>query len=73
MVSSYTANLAAFLTVESVSSPIKSAEDLKDCHDPEFKCPVQFGAKRGGSTVNFFKVKPNDNLTKTLQMPISGS
>lgn len=59
MVSSYTANLAAFLTVESVSSPIKSAEDLKDCGDPDFACPVQFGAKKGGSTLNFFKVFNN--------------
>lgn len=57
MVSSYTANLAAFLTVESVSSPIKSAEDLKDCHDPDKTCPVKFGAKRDGSTLNFFKVR----------------
>ena len=56
MVSSYTANLAAFLTVEDKSSPIKSAEDLKQCADPEYKCPVEFGAKRSGSTINFFKV-----------------
>ena len=28
MISSYTANLAAFLTVERMESPIESAEDL---------------------------------------------
>lgn len=55
IVSSYTANLAAFLTVESLKNVITSAESLKDCYkDPE-KCPVQFGAKKGGSTLNFFK------------------
>lgn len=56
MVSSYTANLAAFLTVESVKTIIKSAEDLKDCAKADFQCPVEFGAKRDGSTINFFKV-----------------
>ncbi|KAG4072066.1 hypothetical protein HA402_015565 [Bradysia odoriphaga] len=55
MVSSYTANLAAFLTVQSLTSLIKSAEDLKQCGNKDFECPVQFGAKRGGSTYNFFK------------------
>lgn len=50
MVSSYTANLAAFLTVEQVYSPVNSAEDLaKNSHG------VQYGAKVGGSTLNFFK------------------
>lgn len=56
MVSSYTANLAAFLTVDTVSPVIKSAEDLKDCYDPEKTCPVKFGAKLDGTTLNFFKV-----------------
>lgn len=48
LVSSYTANLAAFLTVESLSSPIESAEDLA-----EGKVP--FGAKGGGATFAFFR------------------
>lgn len=48
MVSSYTANLAAFLTVESVHSPINSAEDLQ-------KSKIPYGAKAGGSTYNFFE------------------
>lgn len=55
IVSSYTANLAAFLTVESLTSAINSAENLKDCYKSDDDCPVQFGAKRGGSTLNFFK------------------
>ncbi|XP_026481358.1 glutamate receptor ionotropic, kainate 3-like [Ctenocephalides felis] len=49
MVSSYTANLAAFLTVESVSSPINSAEDLAN------QKTIKYGAKRDGSTISFFK------------------
>lgn len=55
MVSSYTANLAAFLTIETLRSPIKSVEDLKYCGVPGHDCPVKFGAKVGGSTLNFFK------------------
>lgn len=49
MVSSYTANLAAFLTVESVHSPINSAEDLAN------QKVIKYGAKAGGSTFNFFQ------------------
>ncbi|XP_043279268.1 uncharacterized protein [Venturia canescens] len=50
IVSSYTANLAAFLVVETPVKTIKSAEDLADL-DGE----IQYGAKKGGSTFNFFK------------------
>lgn len=49
MVSSYTANLAAFLVVESVQPTIKNAEDLAS-RDGKIK----YGAKRGGSTAGFF-------------------
>lgn len=55
MVSSYTANLAAFLTVESLYSPLKNVEDLKDCGKQNIECPVKFGAKKTGSTINFFR------------------
>lgn len=55
MVSSYTANLAAFLTIENPFERIKSVDDLKDCGNPDFECPVKFGAKKGGATFNFFK------------------
>lgn len=51
MVSSYTANLAAFLTVESLSSPINSAKELADKNGE-----IPYGAKRDGSTLNFFRV-----------------
>ncbi|GIY33612.1 glutamate receptor ionotropic, kainate 2 [Caerostris extrusa] len=49
MVSSYTANLAAFLTVERLVSPIEGAEDLaKQSH-------IQYGCVDSGSTQFFFK------------------
>uniref|UniRef100_A0A336MCA3 CSON013411 protein n=1 Tax=Culicoides sonorensis TaxID=179676 RepID=A0A336MCA3_CULSO len=48
MVSSYTANLAAFLTVEQVATTINNADDLAHSNIP-------YGAKRDGSTINFFK------------------
>jgi len=51
LVSSYTANLAAFLTVESLVTPINDADDLS-----KNKGGVNYGAKIGGATFNFFKV-----------------
>lgn len=50
LISSYTANLAAFLTVERMVTPIKSAEDLAS------QTEVQYGTIRYGSTYEFFKV-----------------
>ncbi|KAJ8882449.1 hypothetical protein PR048_014257 [Dryococelus australis] len=50
MISSYTANLAAFLTVERMDSPIESAEDLAK------QTKIKYGALRGGSTASFFRV-----------------
>lgn len=50
MISSYTANLAAFLTVERMDSPIESAEDLAK------QTKIKYGALKGGSTVSFFRV-----------------
>ncbi|KAL3278738.1 hypothetical protein HHI36_016268 [Cryptolaemus montrouzieri] len=49
MISSYTANLAAFLTVERMDSPIESAEDLAK------QTKIKYGALRGGSTASFFR------------------
>lgn len=59
MVSSYTANLAAFLTIESTVTLIESVEDL-------FENPhnIPFGAKKGGSTLSFFRDSSNPNFTK---------
>ena len=50
LISSYTANLAAFLTVERMVSPIESAEDLAK------QTEIQYGAVEGGSTQEFFRV-----------------
>ncbi|KAK7071641.1 hypothetical protein SK128_027199 [Halocaridina rubra] len=48
MISSYTANLAAFLTVERMESPIESAEDLAK------QTKIKYGSMYGGSTYTFF-------------------
>lgn len=49
MISSYTANLAAFLTVERMDSPIESAEDLAK------QTKIRYGVLGGGSTASFFR------------------
>ena len=53
MISSYTANLAAFLTVERMESPIESAEDLAK------QSTIKYGCVGGGSTSTFFRVREN--------------
>jgi hypothetical protein len=50
LVSSYTANLAAFLTVQRMQSSIESVEDLSKQTD------VKYGPVKSGSTESFFKV-----------------
>ena len=50
LISSYTANLAAFLTVERMISPIESADDLVAQQE------IQYGVLEGGSTKEFFRV-----------------
>ncbi|XP_067123751.1 glutamate receptor ionotropic, kainate 2 isoform X1 [Centruroides vittatus] len=49
MVSSYTANLAAFLTVERLVSPIESADDLAK------QTKIQYGCVLHGTTKIFFR------------------
>ncbi|KAI1298750.1 Glutamate receptor ionotropic, kainate 2 [Halotydeus destructor] len=49
MISSYTANLAAFLTVEKVVFPIESAEDLAG------QTEIEYGCVGSGSTRSFFQ------------------
>ncbi|XP_018315808.1 glutamate receptor ionotropic, kainate 2-like [Mycetomoellerius zeteki] len=49
MISSYTANLAAFLTVDKMDAPIKGVEDLAK------QTKIKYGALEGGSTSTFFK------------------
>ena len=50
MISSYTANLAAFLTVERMKSPIENADDLAK------QTKIHYGCVASGSTMSFFKV-----------------
>lgn len=49
IISSYTANLAAFLTVERMVSPIESADDLSK------QVAIRYGTLRSGSTMAFFR------------------
>ena len=50
MISSYTANLAAFLTVNRMDDTITSAKDLAQQNK------IKYGCVEGGSTQAFFKV-----------------
>ncbi|CAK9294817.1 unnamed protein product [Gordionus sp. m RMFG-2023] len=49
MISSYTANLAAFLTVERMITPIENADDLSK------QIEIRYGSVYGGSTMAFFR------------------
>ncbi|MCL4149575.1 UNVERIFIED_CONTAM: hypothetical protein GTU68_001903 [Idotea baltica] len=49
MISSYTANLAAFLTVERMESPIESVEDLAA------QTKIKYGCMKSGTTSAFFR------------------
>ncbi|XP_034245115.1 glutamate receptor ionotropic, kainate 2-like [Thrips palmi] len=49
IISSYTANLAAFLTVERMITPIENAADLAD------QMEISYGTLEGGSTMTFFR------------------
>ena len=66
IIASYTANLAAFLTVETLERPIKSAEDL--AHQTEIK----YGVVEGGSTMKFFQ-KSSHSTYKILWDFMSGN
>lgn len=50
MTSSYTANLAAFLTANKMEETISSAEELAAQKE------IKYGAVKGGSTSLFFRV-----------------
>lgn len=62
VVSSYTANLAAFLTIENPQSLINSVQDLAENKDG-----VVYGSRRVGSTRNFFVVIIIFNISYVLQ------
>jgi len=57
IISSYTANLAAFLTVERMIAPIESVEDMAEQSD------IAYGTLEGGSTQTFFR----DSRIETYQ------
>lgn len=52
MVSSYTANLAAFLTIENPSPIIENVQEL---YDKGQEGKITYGAKSIGSTIAFFR------------------
>ena len=56
LVSSYTANLAAFLTVERMASPIENVEDLSQ------QTSILYGTLASGSTYEFFQVRYFRNI-----------
>lgn len=57
IISSYTANLAAFLTVERMITPIENAEDLASQTD------ISYGTLDSGSTMTFFR----DSMIETYK------
>nr|QHN69178.1 ionotropic receptor 9 [Sirex noctilio] len=57
IISSYTANLAAFLTVERMITPIENAEDLAGQTD------IAYGTLESGSTMTFFR----DSMIETYK------
>lgn len=50
IISSYTANLAAFLTVERMDTPVDSADDIAK------QTKIEYGVIKDGATMSFFKV-----------------
>ena len=65
MIASYTANLAAFLTVETLERPIESVEDLAA------QSEIWYGAMKDGSTAGFFE-KSNNDIYQRLWSFMSG-
>lgn len=59
IISSYTANLAAFLTMSRMGATIESADDLAK------QTKIKYGAVLGGSTLGFFK---NSNFSTYQRM-----
>ena len=57
-ISSYTANLAAFLTASKMATPVNNAEDLAK------QTKIKYGTYCCGSTNGFFRVFDNINLYK---------
>ena len=66
MIASYTANLAAFLTVVTLDRPINSVVDLANQNE------IWYGAVNGGSTAAFF-AKSDDDVYARLYQFMSGT
>ncbi|MGH0169989.1 UNVERIFIED_CONTAM: hypothetical protein FKN15_058323 [Acipenser sinensis] len=62
IISSYTANLAAFLTVQRMEVPIESADDLAD------QTNIEYGTIHGGSTMTFFQAR---TISVSPSLPLS--
>jgi len=65
MIASYTANLAAFLTVVTLERPIESVDDLAKQNE------IWYGAVSGGSTAGFF-AKSTNNVYMILNQFMTG-
>src|SRR6218665_738452 len=63
IISSYTANLAAFLTIERMLTPIESADDLAK------QTEILYGTLDAGSTKDFFKVAPTSSHLINYNLP----
>ncbi|XP_013392184.1 glutamate receptor 4 [Lingula anatina] len=61
IISSYTANLAAFLTIESMVPPVNSAEELANQVD------IKYGTMEKGSTYDFFKSSKMETYKKMFK------
>uniref|UniRef100_A0A5K3FLP8 Lig_chan-Glu_bd domain-containing protein n=1 Tax=Mesocestoides corti TaxID=53468 RepID=A0A5K3FLP8_MESCO len=59
IISSYTANLAAFLTVERMQAPIKDVNDLAK------QTKIKYGTRGGGSSADFF-AKSNQSIYQRM-------
>lgn len=65
IISSYTANLAAFLTVQRMDVPIESVDDLAD------QTTIEYGTIHGGSSMTFFQVNPILLLARVGVAPLN--
>lgn len=61
MVSSYTANLAAFLTTENPDQPFTNVHELVSRSE---KYSIKYGAKKNGATANFFRNSTVEDFQK---------
>ncbi|KAL3311509.1 Glutamate receptor ionotropic, kainate 1, partial [Cichlidogyrus casuarinus] len=64
IIASYTANLAAFLTVERMKPTIEKAEDLVE------QSQIKYGTVKGGSTYRFFLQSSNEVFRKMYKQMV---